>query len=113
MNNFYPHEQACYYCGSVHVAKNGRTHYGKARGRSKACSRQFVFERRNQSLSQEQKRLIGLLLLERISLEGICRVLDAAAYCLYRYMEKLYRQLLTQSYSCAAASARAMRCGAS
>ena len=85
--------RSCYYCGSVNIVKNGRTYYGKARGKCKDCSRQFVFERQNQSLSREQKRLIELLLLERISLEGICRVLGIPTYHLYRYMDELYGEV--------------------
>jgi hypothetical protein len=85
--------RSCYYCGSVNIVKNGRTYYGKARGKCKDCFRQFVFERRNQRLSVEQKRLIELLLLERLSLEGICRVLDIAPYHLYRYMDELYGEV--------------------
>lgn len=85
--------RSCYYCGSVNIVKNGRTYYGKPRGKCKDCLRQFVFSRQNRSLSQEQKRLIELLLLERISLEGICRVLDVSAYHLYRYMDELYNQV--------------------
>ncbi|GAA4425936.1 IS1 family transposase [Pontibacter saemangeumensis] len=85
--------RSCYYCGSVNIVKNGRTYYGKARGRCKDCSRQFVFERRNGSLSREQKRRIELLLLERISLEGICRVMEIAACHLYRYMDELYGEV--------------------
>ena len=85
--------RSCYYCGSVNIVKNGKTYYGKARGRCKDCSRQFVFERRNRSLSPEQKRRIELLLLERISLEGICRALEISAYHLYRYMDELYGEV--------------------
>jgi IS1 family transposase/transposase-like protein len=85
--------RSCYYCGSVNIVKNGRTYYGKARGKCKDCSRQFVFERRNKGLNREQKRRIELLLLERISLEGICRVLDIPPYRLYRYMDELYEEV--------------------
>ena len=85
--------KSCYYCGSVNIVKNGKTYYGKARGKCKGCGRQFVFERQNRSLRPEQKRRIELLLLERISLEGICRALEIPAYHLYRYMDELYRQV--------------------
>lgn len=85
--------KSCYYCGSVKIVKNGRTYYGKARGKCKHCLRQFVFERRHRPLSPEQKRLIELLLLERISLEGICRVLEIRPHRLYRYLEELYGQV--------------------
>jgi insertion element IS1 protein InsB len=85
--------KSCYYCGSGNIVKNGRTYYGKARGKCKSCSRQFVFERQNSSLSGEQKRRIELLLLERISLEGICRALEIRPPQLYRYLEELYREV--------------------
>lgn len=85
--------KSCYYCGSVNIVKNGRTYYGKARGKCKDCSKQFVFERQNLNLSQEQKKHIELLLLERISLAGICRVLEISAYHLYRYMDELFSQV--------------------
>nr|WP_229972244.1 hypothetical protein [Pontibacter harenae] len=105
----------------MNMVKNGRTYYGKARGKCKDCLRQFVFEGQNQGLSQEQKRLIELLLLERISLEGICRVLDIPAYHLYRYMDELYGEVpqdLNAQVACnsesslGAMSAKAMSCGA-
>ena len=85
--------RSCYYCGSVNIVKNGKTYYGNARGKCKDCRRQFVFHRQNSSLSSEQKKLIELLLLERLSLEGICRVLEISAYHLYRYMDELYREV--------------------
>lgn len=39
------------------------------------------------------KRLMELLLLERLSLEGICRFLEISAYHLYRYMDELYSEV--------------------
>ena len=86
-------EIPCYYCGSVNIVKNGHTYYGKQRGKCKDCNRQFVFERDTTQLSPEQKELVGKLLLERLSLEGICRVLSITAYQLYRYMDQLYEQV--------------------
>lgn len=86
-------DKSCYYCGNVNIVKNGKTYYGKARGKCKDCRRPFVFKRENRMLSPDHKRLIELLLLERVSLEGICRVLEIPAYNLYRYMEELYKQV--------------------
>lgn len=85
--------RSCYYCSNDNIVKNGRTYYGKSWGKCKNCLCQFVFSRQNQSLKQEQKRLIELLLLERLSLEGICRVLEISAYHLYRYMDGHYSQV--------------------
>lgn len=85
--------KSCYYCGSMNIVKNGRTYYGKARGKCKDCGKQFVFERQNHSLSLDQKGLLELLLLERISLEGVWRVVGIAAYHLCRYMDELYEEV--------------------
>jgi IS1 family transposase len=91
--------KTCYYCGSVNIVKNGHTYYGKQRGKCKDCTRQFVFERKNHSLNQQQKKLIEKLLLERISLQGICRVLNISAYLLYNYIEELYQTVPDHLYA--------------
>lgn len=83
----------CYYCGSVNIVKNGRTYYGKSRGKYKQCGKQFVFKRAYPGLNPEQNRRIELLLLERVSLQGICRVMEIKPGQLYRYMEELYQQV--------------------
>jgi insertion element IS1 protein InsB len=67
--------------------------YSKQRYKCKDCGRQFIKDRKNVSLSQEQKVLIKDMLLERISLEGICRVLKISLYHLYKYMDQLYEQI--------------------
>ena len=91
---FYQHN--CPGCGSSNIVKNGSTYYGKARGKCKQCGRQFVFVRQHPLLSTEQKRRIELLLAERISLEGICRVLEINAHQLYTYMDELYAEIPTE-----------------
>ncbi|MFD2574690.1 IS1 family transposase [Spirosoma soli] len=88
---FYQHN--CPGCGSSNIIKNGRTYYGKPRGKCKHCQRQFVFMRCYQPLSAEQKRRIELLLAERVSLEGICRVMEVKAHQLYAYMDELYAEV--------------------
>lgn len=86
-------QHCCPSCGSSNLVKNGRTYYGKARKKCQHCQRQFVTMRQHPPLSTEQKRRIELLLAERISLEGICRVLEIKAHQLYRYMDELYEEL--------------------
>ena len=88
---FYQHN--CPACGCSNIVKNGRTYYGKARAKCKKCGRQFVLIRQHPPLSSEQKRRIELLLAERISLEGICRVLEIKAHQLYAYMDQLYAEI--------------------
>jgi transposase-like protein len=75
------------------AVKNGRTYYGKARAKCKKCGRQFVLIRQHPPLSSEQKRRIELLLAERISLEGICRVPEIKAHQLYAYMDELHAEI--------------------
>lgn len=89
------HQHNCPGCGSSNIVKNGSTYYGKARGKCKQCGRQFVFLRQHTPLSNEHKRRIELLLAERISLEGICRVLEIKAHQLYSYMDELYAEVPT------------------
>ncbi|MBC7922010.1 MAG: hypothetical protein H7Z75_13085 [Ferruginibacter sp.] len=54
----------CPTCDSTLVKRNGHLHNHQC----KACQRQFVEHPANIAASAEQKRLIGKLLLERISL---------------------------------------------
>ncbi len=72
------------------AVKNGSTYYGKARLKCKQCGRQFVQMRTYQPVSNECKHRIELMLAERISLQGICRVMEVAAHQLYTYMDELY-----------------------
>lgn len=88
---FYQHH--CPRCGSSNIVKNGSTYYGKPRAKCKQCSRQFVFFRQQPRLSNDQKRRIELLLAERISLEGICRVMEIKPHQLYAYMDELYDEI--------------------
>ncbi|GAA4460774.1 IS1 family transposase [Nibrella saemangeumensis] len=55
-------------------------------------------------MSDEQKRRIELLLAERISLEGICRVMEIKAHQLYAYMDELYADI-PADLACSAAEA--------
>ena len=88
----------CPACGSTNLVKNGSTYYGKARLKCKQCGRQFVTHRQHQPLSNECKRRIELLLAERISLEGICRVLEIKPHQLYTYMDELYDEIPADLY---------------
>jgi len=61
----------CPRCGLSHIKRNGHTHYGEQNYLCKKCNRQFV--ENSQRVSEEEKALIQRLLLERLSLRGICR----------------------------------------
>jgi insertion element IS1 protein InsB len=90
--------EICFYCGSANIIKYGKTHYGKPKCKCHDCKRQFVVNRTNKILLMTEKSLIEKLLLERISLQGICRVLEITAYHLYTYMDKLYQEIPKDLY---------------
>jgi len=78
----------CPACRLSHIKRNGHTHYGVQNYQCLECGRQFVEQ--HDTISPEEKDLIEKLLLERISLRGICRVLGVALTSLLRFMEGLY-----------------------
>src|SRR5262249_39288999 len=75
-------------CGLSHVKRNGLTHYGKHNYRCKDCDRQFVED--SQHIGEELKDLIKVLLLERLSLRGICRVAGVSLTWLLHFITELY-----------------------
>lgn len=79
--------------------KFGKTYYKKDRCKCKKCKRQFVVKRTYLGLSKEQKMLIERLLFERISLLGICRVLDIEEHQLYTYLDEVYEDVPNDLYA--------------
>jgi len=71
-----------------HIERNGLTHYGKQNYRCKDCDRQFVED--SQRIGEELKDLIKVLLLERLSLRGICRVTGVSLTWLLNFIAELY-----------------------
>lgn len=78
----------CPRCQLSHIKRNGHTYYGKQNYQCKLCDRQFVIRR--PTVSREKQALIKSLLLERISLRGICRVLKVSLAWLINFIEQLY-----------------------
>lgn len=83
----------CPHCNSDKVKKNGHTHYGKQNHQCTECSRQFVEDGQSWFVSDTEKTLINKLLLERISLAGICRVCGVSETWLLGYLKELYAKL--------------------
>jgi len=54
-----------------HIKRNGHTSYGEQNYERKNCGRQIVAD--SQHIGGEKKALVKRLLLERLSLRGICR----------------------------------------
>jgi insertion element IS1 protein InsB len=78
--------EACPQCGSRQYKRNGRVHTGKQNHKCKACGRAFVLVPENHVITEEQQALIERLLLERISLRGICRAVGVGLRWLLRFM---------------------------
>lgn len=66
----------CPACQSDQVRRNGHIHNGKQNYLCKDCGRQFVRESTKRYISEQEREMIDRLLLERISLAGICRVMN-------------------------------------
>lgn len=81
---------SCPRCQLSHIKKNGHTYYGKQNYRCKSCGRQFV--ENSQLIGQSKRELVEKLLLERISLSGICRVLDISLTWLLDFIEQVYQR---------------------
>lgn len=80
----------CPHCHSKKTKKNGHTHYGKQNFQCNDCHRQFVEGGQDWFVSDHEKGIIGKLLLERISLAGVCRVMGVSQGWLMGYLKKLY-----------------------
>jgi len=90
-------------CGSTRFKKNGHTRNGKQKHQCKACPRQFVQCAAHYRIADETRALIERLLLERISLRGICRavgvglkwLLGFIVHCFETLPEHLHVQPIT------------------
>lgn len=83
----------CIHCKSEATKKNGHTHYGKQNYFCHNCQRQFVEGGQDWFVSDSDKSMINKLLLERISLSGICRVCEVSQPWLLNYIKELYSNL--------------------
>ena len=82
----------CPQCGSQQYKKNGHIHNGKQNHQCKVCERQFVGQTDQHRISDEQRALVERLLLERISLRGICRAVGVGLKWLLGFLAECYAQ---------------------
>jgi len=75
------------------IKKNGTIHNGKQKYECLSCHRQFVENPENKVVSDDTKERIQRALLERVSLEGLCRIFDVSMPWLLQFMEKIYKEL--------------------
>ena len=83
----------CPKCGSEHIVKNGSIHNKKSKFKCKTCGRQFVESPSVPRISDEKIALIERLLLERVSLRGICRVMGVSVKWLMKYIKQKYSNI--------------------
>lgn len=86
-------ECKCPSCHSPLIKKNGHIHNGKQNHRCLKCGRQFILEPTQKIIDDRTKDLIGKVLLERISLEGICRTFDVSMPWLLEFIDILIKRL--------------------
>jgi IS1 family transposase len=77
--------EVCPQCGSPWFKRNGHIHTGKQNHRCKRCGRAFVLNPENPVITEEQRSLIERLLVERISLRGICRAMGVGLRWLLQF----------------------------
>ena len=83
----------CPSCLSALIKKNGHIHNSKQNYRCVKCGRQFVLEPSQKIVDEKTKSLIRKTLLERISLEGVCRVFDVSMPWLLEFIDSLIGEL--------------------
>ncbi len=83
----------CPDCHSTHDKKNGCLPSGKQSHRCNDCGRQFVLEFEQRRVSDEDRELIKRLLGERLSLQGICRVVGVGMKWLMGFVVQCYESV--------------------
>ena len=78
--------EACPACAAQQLKKNGHIHHGKHNHRCKDCGRPFVLHAENRVRVPGQRSLVERLLLEKISLHGICRAIGVSIRWLMDFM---------------------------
>ena len=68
----------CPECNSGNIRKNGHIHTGKQNHLCRDCGRQFVEDIEKKTVSAFEKNITEKLLIGRISLRGICRVMNVS-----------------------------------
>jgi transposase-like protein len=91
----------CPRCGSLKFVKNGSIHNKKPKYKCQECGRQFVENPQNKTISDETnetKKMINNLLLEKISLAGIARATGVSEKWLQNYVNSKYDQVSQEIY---------------
>jgi insertion element IS1 protein InsB len=87
---------SCPQCRSSQIKCNGHAHYGEQNHQCLECGRQFVAD--SQLVDAQTRELIKRLLLERLSLSGICRVTGVSLRWLLTFIAEVYDALPNDLY---------------
>lgn len=85
--------EVCPRCQSPKYKKNGHIHNGKQNHQCKNCGRQFVDCFEQYLVSDDTRSLIERLLLERLSLRGICRAVGVGLKWLLGFLVTCFEAL--------------------
>lgn len=80
----------CPRCLSANVKKNGLFSSKKQSHKCKDCNKKFTDDGQQWFVSEEKQQYIKRLLLERLSLRGICRVMEVSLSWLMAFIKELY-----------------------
>ena len=80
----------CPSCNSAAFVKNGFNRHGDQNHRCIECRRQFVLDPQNKIISDETKDMVRKLLLEKLSLQGICRITNVSQKWLLDFIKQEY-----------------------
>ena len=83
----------CPSCNSLTIKKNGHIHNGKQNHRCLVCGRQFVLNPQNKIIPEETRSQVRQALLERVSLEGICRIFSVSMTWLLQFINEVIADL--------------------
>jgi insertion element IS1 protein InsB len=83
----------CPKCGSLKYKRNGHIHNGKQNHQCKDCGCQFVECFEQYLITDEKRALIERLLVERISLRGICRAVGVRLKWLLGFLVTCFEAL--------------------
>src|SRR4028118_1124211 len=79
-------------CPSIHVVRNGKNRSGTPNFLCRGCNRRFVARPKKGPVSEQTKRLIRRMLLERLSLRAIARITGVSRSWLQRFVNDIYRE---------------------
>ena len=85
--------EVCPRCKSAEYKKNGHLHNGTQHHQCHDCGRQFVQCFAQYLISEGKCALIARLLVERMSLRGICRVVGVRLKCLLGFLVQCFEAL--------------------